>query len=157
MARKHRGRRTGTGINAETPRHKEEWLERRCYSVGVSFEASQSLAPAISNVLAVSGASRGWGKKTADKDLRNPPASLGYRIPRPSSAVRTLDGGREVSIPIADWYRIGPVMGNYTCGSSFKPGSFSRSNANCNGQRSPRVESDTLGKDELVRILLELA
>ena len=51
--------------------------------------------------------------------------------------------------PIADWYRIGPVMGNYTCGSSFKPGSFRRSNENLNGQRFLVVESDTLGKDQV--------
>jgi hypothetical protein len=51
--------------------------------------------------------------------------------------------------PIADWYRIGPVMGNYTCGSSFKPGSYRRSNENLNGQRFLVVESDTLGKDQV--------
>lgn len=51
--------------------------------------------------------------------------------------------------PIADWYQIGPAMGNYTCGSSFKPGSFQRSNANCNGTRFMVVESDTLAKDEV--------
>jgi hypothetical protein len=49
--------------------------------------------------------------------------------------------------PIADWYQIGPVMGNFTCGSSFKPGSFRRSNENCNGTRFLVVESDTLAKD----------
>ena len=46
--------------------------------------------------------------------------------------------------PVADWYQIGPVMGNYTCGSAFKPGSFRRSNENLNGQRFMVVESDTL-------------
>jgi hypothetical protein len=51
--------------------------------------------------------------------------------------------------PVADWYQIGPVMGNYTCGSSFKPGSFQRSNANCNGTRFLVVESDTLAKDDV--------
>ena len=51
--------------------------------------------------------------------------------------------------PIADWYRIGPVMGNYTCGSSFKPGSYARSNANLNGHRFLVVESDTLAKDDV--------
>jgi hypothetical protein len=49
--------------------------------------------------------------------------------------------------PVADWYQIGPVMGNFTCGSSFKPGSFQRSNANCNGTRFLVIESDTLTKD----------
>jgi len=49
--------------------------------------------------------------------------------------------------PIADWYQIGPVMGNFTCGSSFKPGSFRRCNENLNGQRFLVVESDTLDKD----------
>jgi hypothetical protein len=51
--------------------------------------------------------------------------------------------------PVAEWYQIGPVLGNYTCGSSFKPGSFQRSNANCNGTRFMVVESDTLAKDEV--------
>jgi len=51
--------------------------------------------------------------------------------------------------PVADWYQIGPVMGNYTCGSSFKPGSFQRSNANCNGTRFLVIESDSLAKDEV--------
>ena len=51
--------------------------------------------------------------------------------------------------PVADWYQIGPVMGNYTCGSAFKPGTFSRSNENLNGQRFMVVESDTLTKDEV--------
>jgi hypothetical protein len=51
--------------------------------------------------------------------------------------------------PVSEWYQIGPVMGNYTCGSSFKPGSFSRSNENLNGQRFLVVESDILSKDEV--------
>lgn len=51
--------------------------------------------------------------------------------------------------PIADWYQIGPVMGNYTCGSAFKPGSYSRCNANCDGTRFLVVESDTLDKDQV--------
>lgn len=58
--------------------------------------------------------------------------------------------------PIADWYQIGPVMGNYTCGSSFKPGSYARSNANCNGTRFMVVESDTLAKDEVGAIFAYL-
>jgi hypothetical protein len=51
--------------------------------------------------------------------------------------------------PVADWYQIGPVMGNFTCGSSFKPGSYQRNNANCNGTRFLVIESDTLAKDEV--------
>lgn len=51
--------------------------------------------------------------------------------------------------PIADWYQIGPVLGNFTCGSSFTPGSFSRCNANLDGQRFLVIESDTLSKDEV--------
>ena len=51
--------------------------------------------------------------------------------------------------PLADWYQIGPVMGNYTCGSAFKPGSFRRSNENIQGQRYLVVESDTLAKDQI--------
>ncbi len=51
--------------------------------------------------------------------------------------------------PVADWYQIGPVMGNYTCGSAFKPGTYSRSNENIEGQRFMVVESDSLTKDEI--------
>jgi len=51
--------------------------------------------------------------------------------------------------PIAEWQQIGPVMGNYTCGSAFKPGTFQRSNANIEGHRYLVVESDTLTKDEI--------
>jgi hypothetical protein len=50
---------------------------------------------------------------------------------------------------VAEWYQIGPVMGNYTCGSSFKAGSYSRCNENLNGQRFMVIESDTLSKDEV--------
>lgn len=58
--------------------------------------------------------------------------------------------------PIADWYQIGPVMGNYTCGSSFKPGSFRRCNENLNGTRFMVIESDTLAKDEVGAIFAYL-
>ena len=58
--------------------------------------------------------------------------------------------------PVADWYQIGPVMGNFTCGSSFKPGSFQRNNANCNGTRFLVIESDTLAKDEVGAVFLYL-
>jgi hypothetical protein len=58
--------------------------------------------------------------------------------------------------PVADWYQIGPVMGNFTCGSAFKPGSFQRSNANCDGTRFMVVESDTLPKDEVGAIFAYL-
>ena len=51
--------------------------------------------------------------------------------------------------PVAEWYQIGPVMGNYTCGSSFRAGCYSRSNENLNGHRFMVVESDTLSKDEV--------
>jgi hypothetical protein len=48
---------------------------------------------------------------------------------------------------VAEWYQVGPVMGNFTCGSSFKAGSYRRCNENLNGQRFLVVESDTLDKD----------
>ena len=51
--------------------------------------------------------------------------------------------------PVAEWYQIGPVMGNYTCGSSFKPGCWQRSNENLNGHRFMVIESDTLTRDEV--------
>lgn len=40
-------------------------------------------------------------------------------------------------------------MGNYTCGSSFKPGSHSQSNENLPGHRFLVIESDTLARDEV--------
>jgi hypothetical protein len=58
--------------------------------------------------------------------------------------------------PVAEWDQIGPVMGNFTCGSSFKPGSYQRSNANCNDTRFMVVESDTLPKDEVGAIFAYL-
>ena len=51
--------------------------------------------------------------------------------------------------PVAEWYQIGPVMGNFTCGSSFKPGTYSRGNEHIEGRRFLVVESDTLPKDEI--------
>ena len=58
--------------------------------------------------------------------------------------------------PVSEWYQIGPVMGNYTCGSSFKPGSWQRSNANLNGHRFMVIESDTLARDEVGAIFAYL-
>jgi hypothetical protein len=57
---------------------------------------------------------------------------------------------------VAEWYQIGPVMGNYTCGSSFKPGSYQRSNENLNGHRFLVIESDTLTRDEVGAVFLYL-
>lgn len=51
--------------------------------------------------------------------------------------------------PVAEWYQVGPVLGNFTCGSSFKPGSYQRSNENLNGHRFLVIESDSLSKDEV--------
>ena len=50
---------------------------------------------------------------------------------------------------VAEWYQIGPVMGNFTCGSSFRPGCHSRRNENLNGHRFMVVESDTLSRDQV--------
>ncbi len=51
--------------------------------------------------------------------------------------------------PVAEWYQIGPVLGNFTCGSAFKPGSFQRSNETIDGHRFLVLESDTLSRDEV--------
>ncbi len=51
--------------------------------------------------------------------------------------------------PIPEWYQIGPALGNFTCGSAFKPGSHSRTNENLEGYRFMVIESDTLGKDQV--------
>jgi hypothetical protein len=50
--------------------------------------------------------------------------------------------------PIDAWLDT-PPMGNFTCGSSFKPGSYSRCNANLNGHRFLVVESDILNRDQI--------
>lgn len=50
---------------------------------------------------------------------------------------------------VAEWYQLGPVMGNFTCGSAFRRGTYSRSNENIEGQRFMVIESDTLGHDEV--------
>ena len=50
---------------------------------------------------------------------------------------------------VAEWYQIGPVMGNFTCGSAFRPGTCSRTNENLEGQRFMVIESDVLSRDEV--------
>lgn len=58
--------------------------------------------------------------------------------------------------PVSDWFQIGTPMGNYTCGASFKGGSYARSNANVNGHRFLVVESDILSKDQIGAIFAYL-
>ena len=58
--------------------------------------------------------------------------------------------------PVAEWYQIGPVMGNFTCGSAFRQGSYSRNNENLDGHRFMVIESDTLSKDEVGAIFAYL-
>ncbi len=50
---------------------------------------------------------------------------------------------------VAEWRSAWPVAGNFTCASSFKPGSWRRSNDSLSGHRFMVIESDTLGKDEV--------
>ena len=57
---------------------------------------------------------------------------------------------------VAEWYQIGPVMGNFTCGSSFRAGCYGRSNENLSGHRFMVVESDTLARDEVGAIFAYL-
>jgi hypothetical protein len=57
---------------------------------------------------------------------------------------------------VAEWYQIGPVMGNFTCGSAFKAGSWRRSNENLSGHRFLVVESDVLSRDEVGAIFAYL-
>ncbi len=47
-------------------------------------------------------------------------------------------------------------MGNYTCGSSFKAGSYQRTNENLNGHRFLVVESDVLSRDEVGAVFAHL-
>lgn len=56
----------------------------------------------------------------------------------------------------AEWQQIGPVMGNYTCGSSFKPGTFKRGNEFTNGTQFLVVESDVLDKNTVGAVFLWL-
>jgi hypothetical protein len=58
--------------------------------------------------------------------------------------------------PVAEWYEIGPALGNFTCGSSFKPGSYQRSNESLNGHRFLVLESDSLARDEVGAIFAYL-
>ena len=58
--------------------------------------------------------------------------------------------------PVSEWYQIGPVMGNYTCGSAFQRGTYRRSNENLNGHRFLVIESDTLPRDEVGAIFAYL-
>lgn len=56
----------------------------------------------------------------------------------------------------AEWALIGPVVGNYTCASSFKPGTYQRSNLNTNGTQFLVVESDQLDKDTVGAVFMWL-
>ena len=58
--------------------------------------------------------------------------------------------------PVSDWYQIGPAMGNFTCGATFKPGTFSRSNESIGDHRFMVLESDTLTKDKVGAIFAYL-
>jgi hypothetical protein len=59
------------------------------------------------------------------------------------------EGSKSHFQSVADWYQLGPVMGNYTCGAMFRPGSISRSNANVEHRQFLVVESDVLSRDEV--------
>ena len=58
---------------------------------------------------------------------------------------------------VAEWYQIGPVMGNYTCGSAFRPGTWRRSNECLSGFRFLVIESDTLSRDEVGAVFAYLS
>jgi len=57
---------------------------------------------------------------------------------------------------IADWSQLGPVMGNFTCGCAFRPGTFSRSDDSIEARHFLIVESDTLTRDEVGAVFLYL-
>jgi hypothetical protein len=50
---------------------------------------------------------------------------------------------------VEEWLQTGPVMGNLTCPSVFRPGCTSRADAEAIERRYLVVESDTLSKDEV--------
>jgi hypothetical protein len=50
---------------------------------------------------------------------------------------------------VQEWLQIGPVMGNFTCPSVFRPGCTSRADKEALERRYLVVESDTLSKDEV--------
>ncbi|HWQ93056.1 MAG TPA: hypothetical protein VN673_15375, partial [Clostridia bacterium] len=51
--------------------------------------------------------------------------------------------------PVADWYDIGPIMGNYTCAARFHPATYSRSDQAILQREFLVVESDDLSHDEI--------
>ena len=57
----------------------------------------------------------------------------------------------------ADWAAEKLPRGNYTCGATFKPGSYARSNENIVSRRFMIVESDTLSKDQVGAIFRYLS
>lgn len=57
---------------------------------------------------------------------------------------------------VGEWFQIGPVMGNFTCGSSFKAGSYARTDANVAERNFLVVESDTLSRDEVGAVFVWL-
>jgi len=58
--------------------------------------------------------------------------------------------------PASEWAQIGPVLGNFTCASSFKPGTYSRGNEFTNGTQFLVVESDELDKDTVGAVFMWL-
>jgi len=57
---------------------------------------------------------------------------------------------------VADWSQLGPVMGNFTCGCAFRPGTYSRSDDSIETRHFLIVESDTLTRDEVGAVFLYL-
>jgi hypothetical protein len=104
---------------------------------------------------------------TYDQILKSSPLAVAHRPPEeqfrlwlklwpPHSTIwigDVFDSGSEESKshfrPIADWYQLGPVMGNFTCAATFHPGATSRSNISVESRPFVVVESDVLSRDEV--------
>lgn len=104
---------------------------------------------------------------TYDEIRSKSPVDLGNYTPEdhfrqwlllwPADAVlwigEVTDSGRDEAgthfRPVCEWYDIGPVMGRYTTGSRFRPGSLSRCEDQVQSREFLVVESDTLSKDQV--------
>ena len=52
-----------------------------------------------------------------------------------------------------DWLKLGEAPGNFTCPSTFKPGTYSRSNKNVVARKYHVIESDCLTKPQMLAVI----
>lgn len=54
--------------------------------------------------------------------------------------------------PVSEWLKERKCPGNFTCGSTFKPGTYSRSNENVEKRPYLVIESDTLNRGQMLSV-----